>query len=366
MHDSKQLDDLAALTNTRDPQQLSEFADTFLTELGACAVGICTKETLAGGPPSTDLEYVLPGAKSAVSFAVPMDQKKIERYLAKENHAEHQANNIHTNFFVNGLAAGLADYWNQKGILSRGVAVNGVYRHETPGGMYDFMPDISHRYLAVCSGVGWFGLSGNVITKDHGASVILGSVVTTAELAPTQPLPEDDKYCDKCQLCFASCVSGLMDKKEHTTLSIGGTEFSYSKRRDYKRCDLVCGGFAGLAKNKKWSTWSPGRFDVPESEDEIDAALIESFLASEPRPPIAGGFRQAAMPGSRTLNVTCANCQLLCHPERDERKRRYKLLTRGGVVVQNPDGTLEALTRKEAERRLAAMSPEQRAMYEKD
>jgi epoxyqueuosine reductase QueG len=365
MHDQMPFTDFEALTNARDPKELSEFAQKFLTELGASAVGVCTKETLAGGPPSTDLDYVLPGAKSAVSFAVPMDQKKIERYLAKQNHAEHQDDNIHVNFYVTGLAAGLADYWNQRGILSRRVAGNGVYRKDTPGGMLDFMPDLSHRYLAVRSGVGWFGFSGNVITKEHGASVILGSVVTTAELEPTPPLPEEDKYCDECQLCVASCASGLMDKEERTTVSLGGTEFSYSKRRDYRRCDLVCGGFAGLAKNRKWSTWSPGRFEVPDSDENMETALIEAFLASEPRPPIPGGFRHPAIPGARRLNVTCANCQLLCHPDRDERKRRYKLLTRGGVVVQNSDGTLEAVTPKRAEKRLAAMSPEQRAMYEK-
>ena len=71
----------------------------------------------------------------------------------------------------------------------------------------------------------------------------------------------------------------------------------------------------------------------------------------------AFGSYAAGMPGLRLLNVTCANCQLLCHPERDERKRRYKLLTKGGVVVQNPDGSLEALTPKQAEKRLVAMSP---------
>lgn len=364
MHDQKRIDELVELGSGSDPAQLSQFARDFLTELGASAVGICTKETLAGGPPSTDLEYVLPGARSAVSFAVPMDQKKIERYLAKQNHAEHQTDNINTNFFVNGMAAGLADYWNQRGIVSRRVAVNGIYRQDTPGGMLDFMPDLSHRYLAVCSGVGWFGFSGNVITKEHGASVILGSVVTTAQLEPTAPLPEEDKYCDECQLCLASCASGLMDKERRTTLTLGGREFSYSKRRDYRRCDLVCGGFAGLSKNRKWSTWSPGRFEVPESDEEIESALIEAFLASEPRPPIPGGFRHPAIPGARKLNVTCANCQLLCHPDRDERKRRYKLLIEGGVVVQNADGSLEALTPEEAEKRLAAMSPQQRAMYE--
>ena len=47
---------------------------------GACAIGFATTETLAGGPESVDLEYVLPGAKSAVSYAVPLDQNCIAPY----------------------------------------------------------------------------------------------------------------------------------------------------------------------------------------------------------------------------------------------------------------------------------------------
>ena len=35
---------------------------------GAMKSGIATPETLSGGPPSVDLSYVLPGAKSAVAF----------------------------------------------------------------------------------------------------------------------------------------------------------------------------------------------------------------------------------------------------------------------------------------------------------
>jgi epoxyqueuosine reductase QueG len=61
-----------------------------LTTQGVPLMGVCTKETLAGGPPSTDLEYVLPGAKSAITFAVPLDQEKIELYLSKQDHAAYQ------------------------------------------------------------------------------------------------------------------------------------------------------------------------------------------------------------------------------------------------------------------------------------
>ena len=52
---------------------------------GAVAVGIATTETLKGGPPSTDLSYVLPGAKSAIVFAVPFNQDVLESFLKKED-----------------------------------------------------------------------------------------------------------------------------------------------------------------------------------------------------------------------------------------------------------------------------------------
>ena len=61
---------------------------------GAVAVGIVNTEMLAGGPPSTDLAYVLPTAKTAVSFAVPLDQKYIEPWFNKISHADHLRNNI--------------------------------------------------------------------------------------------------------------------------------------------------------------------------------------------------------------------------------------------------------------------------------
>jgi len=65
------------------------------------------------------------------------------------------------------------------------------------------------------------------------------------------------------------------------------------------------------------------------------------------------------------LYQSCGNCQLVCHPDREERKRRYQMLKRGGVVVQHPDGTLEAMSPGKAASYLSAMDPEARAVYEK-
>ncbi len=132
-----------------DAESRSHLAVDFLKTQGASVVGISTRETLAGGPPSTHLEYVLPDAQSAVTFAVPFDQEKIEPYLSKQDHGGHQDDNTRTSVFVTGLAVSLASYWQQQGIPSFGCMSNAQYRADTPHGMFDFMPDISHRYLAM-------------------------------------------------------------------------------------------------------------------------------------------------------------------------------------------------------------------------
>ena len=69
------------------------------------------------------------------------------------------------------------------------------------------------------------------------------------------------------------------------------------------------------------------------------------------------------MPGDK-VELTCGNCQLICHPDKDVRKKRFKMLTQSGVMVQNPNGKREAVTPEEAEKRLGEMGPEERAFYE--
>jgi len=343
--------------------RLSELVKDYVLLEGACGAGIATTETLRGGPPSTDLSYVLPGARSAVCFALKLDQTLIPPYLSKKDRLSHEKDNFRTNFLASGMALGLAKYLEQKGHPSVPIAANEVYRPETPRGRLDMMPDISLRYLAVRSGVASFGLSGNVLRRDGGAGIILGAVVTTAELEPTDPLPEEENYCDGCRLCMASCASQMMDPDVKTEVTLGDKTFSYSKRRDYLRCEFVCGGFTGLHPSGKWSTWSPGRFAIPDREEDFLRALASSVEAYNRRPVMEGGHLHVLMDSK--LYMTCANCQLVCVPDKEERKRRHRMLVESGCVVQNPDGTLEAVPPEEAARRVARMSPEVRSLYER-
>jgi len=344
-------------------EKLTRRAKALARCYGASVVGVATIDMLKGGPPSADLTYVLPNAKSAMSFAVPLEQNLIEPYFAKKDHTSQFRDNIHKNVIASGISLELANYLGQKGYPSVALNANTAYRSDTPNGRFDEKPPISHRYLAVAAGIGFFGHSGNVLTPTEGAAVILGSVVTEAELIPTQPIPAEENYCDDCLLCEGACASGFIKKDGKVNVTMGGSDFEYGERRHHNRCDYVCGGFAGLHKSGKWSTWSPARFPIPETDEAFYQALRNAVGPYLKRPKTEMMVFNNLMPGDK-VELTCGHCQLLCHPDKEVRKKRYKLLTQSGVIVQNPDGSREAVSPEEAKERLAAMPPEQRALYE--
>ena len=82
-------------------EDLTDKVKEFPINYGASIVGITTLDTLAGGPPTTDLNYVLQGARSAVTFAVPLDAAKTRDFLGKIDRAAHQ----------NGPARDVIGFW---------------------------------------------------------------------------------------------------------------------------------------------------------------------------------------------------------------------------------------------------------------
>ncbi len=344
-------------------QELTQHVKELVECLGGVAVGIATSKTLEGGPPSSDLRYVLPEARSAIVFALPLEQGFIEPFLKKEDHHSHALNNVRTNTLASGIAFEVSNFLTQIGYPSVPQAANFVYRADAQSSPKDERPPIAHRYLAVRSGIGHFGYSGNVITKEYGAAIILGSVVTVADLIPTDPLPVEDNYCDGCRICQAACASGYMSQDEKVTVTLGGFDFSHCKKHHHLRCDYVCGGFTGLHRSGKWSTWSPGRFPIPEKDEDFRPAIRKAAKAYVKRPKPKNGFYHFLMPGYKIEN-TCGNCQLVCHPDKEIRKRRHRMLVESGVVMQRPDGSREVVPPEEARRRIANMDMEMRALYE--
>src|SRR5919198_6640456 len=80
------------------------------------------------------------------------------------------------------------------------------------GGAYRVFVDANQhvdREAAARSGVGFYGKNTMLITRRFGSWVVLGTLVTQAELEPTPPLDLD---CGSCTLCIEACPTGALDE----------------------------------------------------------------------------------------------------------------------------------------------------------
>jgi epoxyqueuosine reductase len=343
---------------------LEKLIEEFLLSKGALKVRFANRESLAGGPPSTDLTYQLEGARSAVSFALPLDRAKIRPYLSKEDRRGYDEEQIAKSVLSSKISKECAHLISQEGHAAARVHGNNKYRTEIDGWQLKMNPDISHRYVAVASGLGSFGWSGNVGMKGHGAAIILGTVVTTADLAPTDPLSEAESFCDKCKLCAASCVGNMFSKDEETSVTLGGRTFKFAKRIDCTRCMFVCGGFTGLHSSGKWSTWSPGRYAIPEKAEDTLNTMFRAIANYNqwPQTQTPGDYANQALSGVN-IRLTCGNCCYLCWGDKEQTRENYRLLTSSGCVIQRESGEKVVLPPDQARAEFEALPPAHRRLY---
>ena len=83
---------------------------------------------------------------------------------------------------------------------------------EQLGGPYRVLVDENQhvdREGAARAGVGFYGKNTLLITRHHGSWVVLGTVVTTAEIERSSPLALD---CGSCTLCIDACPTGALDE----------------------------------------------------------------------------------------------------------------------------------------------------------
>ena len=80
------------------------------------------------------------------------------------------------------------------------------------GGGYRVLVDANQhvdREAAARSGVGFYGKNTLLITRRHGSWVVLGTLVTDAEIESTPRLALD---CGSCRLCIDACPTGALDE----------------------------------------------------------------------------------------------------------------------------------------------------------
>ena len=323
-----------------------------------------------------------------MSFAVSLDRNVIRAFLRKDlpnGCKDHEKDNVETNIKAYRLAISTSKLLKEKGFEAVAVFPNFKYREELPGWELNMYPELALRYIAMRSGTGAVGWSGNIGLKGYGAAIILGALVTSAKLKPTDPIPLEESFCNKCKLCTKVCAFRMFSYEEEDAITLGGYNFKFSKRINVARCQIICGGLSGLDKNRNWSTWSPGRYAYPASDQEVMRTLsiaVNNFL-KWPEIKIHESFdttqfendkeimealgenKDKMMKMIQDVKLTCGNCQLICWGDPKETKENYRLLTNSGCVIQNEDGEIEILSPMEAEKAFVAMDRKHQKLYYK-
>jgi len=316
--------------------------------LGAELVGITTTERLVNSPPSADPSYLLSSANSVISFAVSLDEELSQDFISKRNWRSHCENRKVIGRTLYEIGDTLTEQLRSEGHEAINVEVNNNYRPEEGAAditeMTEFNPEFSHRYAAMAAGIGRLGWSGNLVTREYGALVELGSVITSAELMPDTPISDSEHPCDKCRICSQICPVEMIHPKAATHVTVAGITESISKKRPNTRCWIGCTGYEGLSTSATWSNWSPYRLgrSLPENKKELDALCIR-LQKSDPQMQDSNNsfanYREAIFDPDWFYYTVCGFCRSVCVPDRKDRIANRSLITNSGTAALRLDGS---------------------------
>lgn len=365
---------------------LEDKLKSFVRKQGVAVVGVAGPERL-DGPPSLDLDYSMPGGRSIISMALPMHVGAIDDFLAKRSPAPHNLDQFLSYQRLQRIGQHVADYLVSLGYHAKALPLSADYRRSPY--VFSTRPSFSHRLGAMAAGIAAQGWSGNVMTREYGASVYLGTVVTDAVLESDPVLPPRyflDTFCMKCKRCAAACPSRMFEAEGEESILLNGQLHQRGKRRSIYLCDIACFGIHSLSLNRKWTNWgrqwieswieqepdptrtgrmilsmlSTGlaagdatpRFDVlkrlcgrlwPEeildgipTVDELPADENERYRI------LARFIGRMGIKGMDTypIPMVCGHCALVCGPNPDECSRRYRTLVHSGFVVPGEGGRM--------------------------
>ncbi|MEW6078879.1 MAG: hypothetical protein AB1724_13770 [Thermodesulfobacteriota bacterium] len=358
----------------------------FLQTQGVAVSGVAGPERL-DGPPSLDLDYTLPGGRSIISMVLPMNAAAIEDFLSKKSPAPHNLDQFRLYQQIQHAGYALAEFLKAKGFRARPVPPSADYRRHPY--VFATLPSFSHRFGAIAAGTAGQAWSGNVMTREYGAAVVLGTVVTDAVLK-SDPRPDPDHFiktfCRRCRRCARVCPPGMFAADTPEYVLLNGKLHERARRRNIDLCNISCFGLHSLSQDRKWSNWglhwieewidnppdpsrrlrlvadmlkkglstgdSTQRFFVLEKitrhpwnqkllaqtpalaafpEDEAERYLVlAEFMAKTGITGIE----------SYPIPMVCGHCILVCGPTLEETKRRCKLLLGAGLVVPGPGGRM--------------------------
>jgi len=317
---------------------------------GADLVGVTSRDMLADGPPSADPRYLLPSANSIISFAVSLDKDILFDFISKKKWRPHCNNRKAIAQTLYKIGDALAEQLRSEGFEAVNVDLNNGYRPEETAAnvteMTEFHPDFSHRYGALAAGIGRLGWSGNLLTREHGALIELGSVLTSANLTPDSPIPDQEHPCDGCKMCSLVCPVEMIHPRASAQVTVAGVTETISRKRPNTCCWIGCTGYEGLSVSRTWSNWSPYRIGrtLPKEKKELDALCI-SLQKSDPQMQAADNsfdnYRRAVFDPEWFYYTVCGFCRGVCAPGREERIANRKLIINSATAALKLDGSHE-------------------------
>lgn len=324
-------------------------------EAGAQLFGVTDTGRLKG-PACSDTNNLLMGTQSVLVFGVALDREIISAYLgksdfsARDNMSRHEGECYHKLW---SIGSRLAEMLREQGYQAVNAWPNKDYRDFRTGASrqspFAMTPDFAHRFAAVAAGLGGFGWSSNVVTREYGAAVYFSSVLTNAVLEP-DPLP-DDNPCDNCGMCAQVCQAGFIQKgKETSETEIGGKIISHGRNGYLGRCALCCGGWVNQLQYPGWTTFSPlkAEFSFPESSEEFINEYRKMVGADLKGPESRAkrnilhhlnltkkGMHETALD---EYEVVCAFCQLVCWGDKKNRAKNVRIVHQSGIVTEDENG----------------------------
>ncbi|MBE7085270.1 MAG: epoxyqueuosine reductase [Clostridiales bacterium] len=174
--------------------QLQQEITKFASSLGADIVGFCTlkKPPLKSSPHLTH----------AISIAVKLSDAVLSTIDSAPTYVYFQHYRT-----ANALLDNIAFRITQK-LESYGFSALPVAASQSQGKNNPYNGVLSHKTVAVLSGLGFVGKSGLFLTEKYGSKVRLATILTN--LPVENELPVLENGCGDCNVCVNACPAGAI------------------------------------------------------------------------------------------------------------------------------------------------------------
>jgi epoxyqueuosine reductase len=207
------------------------------------------------------IERMMPGARSILVIAA---RHSLGSLKSGANELA-QFDTIHTYNECARAVHSSARFLESQGFLSAAIPAFIPLDMNEPGkGMRG---EICLRRAGVRAGLGSYGESGALVTREYGQALRLSGVVTTADLIPDAPLQED--LCDHCGRCLEACpVKALSGQGKINKKRCGDHIFQFGFRYFQKMMEALVDGskdelkeiIQGSGLRQLWQTFMTGNY----------------------------------------------------------------------------------------------------------